>query len=68
MLILIFSVTLRWLPASDFRGPASLIMPAVTIGVILTATNLRIVRTTMLDTLNQQFIMVARAKGLGLLH
>ena len=64
MLILIFSVTLGWLPASGFRGPASLIMPAVTIGVILTATNLRIVRTTMLDTLNQQFIMVARAKGL----
>lgn len=65
MLILLFSVTLRWLPASDFQGPASLIMPAVTIGVILTATNLRIVRTTMLDTLNQQFIMVARAKGLS---
>ncbi|SPJ24104.1 ABC transporter permease [Palleronia abyssalis] len=65
VLILIFSVSLRWLPASDFRSPASLIMPAVTIGVILTATNLRIVRTTMLDTLNQQFIMVARAKGLS---
>ena len=65
MLILVFSVTLRWLPASGFLGPASLIMPAVTIGVILTATNLRIVRTTMLDTLNQQFIMVARAKGLS---
>ena len=65
MLILLFSVRLRWLPASDFLGPASLIMPAVTIGVILTATNLRIVRTTMLDTLNQQFIMVARAKGLS---
>ena len=65
MLILVFSVTLQWLPASDFRGPASLIMPALTIGVILTATNLRIVRTTMLDTLNAQFIMVARAKGLS---
>jgi len=65
MLILIFSVTLRWLPASGLQGPASLIMPAVTIGVILTSTNLRIVRTTMLDTLSAQFIMVARAKGLS---
>ncbi|WOI57128.1 ABC transporter permease [Palleronia sp. LCG004] len=65
MLILVFSVTFRWLPASGFQGPVSLILPAVTIGVILTATNLRIVRTTMLDTLNKQFIMVARAKGLS---
>lgn len=65
MLILTFAVKLQWLPVSGYRGPESLIMPAVTIGVILTATNLRIVRTTMLDTLNQQFIMVARAKGLS---
>lgn len=65
MLILIFSVTLGWLPASGLQGLESLIMPAVTIGVILTSTNLRIVRTTMLDTLSAQFIMVARAKGLS---
>ena len=65
MLVLIFSVTLRWLPPSGFSGPESLIMPAVTIGVILTSTNLRIVRTTMLDVLSSQFIMVARAKGLS---
>lgn len=65
MLVLIFSVTLRWLPPSGFIGPQSLIMPAVTIGVILTSTNLRIVRTTMLDVLSSQFIMVARAKGLS---
>lgn len=65
MLVLIFSVTLRWLPPSGFTGPQSLIMPAVTIGVILTSTNLRIMRTTMLDVLSSQFIMVARAKGLS---
>ena len=65
MLILLFSVKLQWLPASGFDGLQSLIMPAATMGVILTATNLRIVRTTMLDVLSAQYIMVARAKGLA---
>ena len=40
-------------------------MPALTIGIILTATNVRLVRTAMLETLQSQYIMVARAKGLG---
>ena len=65
MMVLLFSVTLRWLAPSGFTGPRSLIMPAATIGIILTATNLRIVRTTMLDVLSAQYIMVARAKGLS---
>lgn len=64
MMVLLFSVTLQWLPASGYSGLTSLIMPAATMGIILTATNLRIVRTTMLDVLSSQFIMVARAKGL----
>ncbi|MGM8850672.1 ABC transporter permease [Salinicola sp. V024] len=65
MLVLLFSITLKWLPPSGMSGFASFIMPAVTMGVILTATNVRLVRTTMLDTLNSQYIMVARAKGLS---
>ncbi len=65
MMVLLFSVTLRWLAPSGFTGPLSLVMPAATIGIILTATNLRIVRTTMLDVLSAQYIMVARAKGLS---
>ena len=65
MLVLLFSVTLGWLPASGYTGISSLILPALTIGVILTATNLRIVRTTMLEVLSEQYIMVARAKGLS---
>ncbi len=65
MLVLLFSVTLGWLPASGYTGLSSLVLPALTIGVILTATNLRIVRTTMLDVLSEQYIMVSRAKGLN---
>ena len=65
MMVLLFAITLKWLPPSGMDGLASYIMPAVTMGIILTATNVRLVRTTMLETLNAQYVMVARAKGLS---
>jgi peptide/nickel transport system permease protein len=64
MLVLVFGVTLGWLPPSGAEGPSSLVMPAVTLAIILTATTVRLVRSTMLETLTAQYIMVARAKGL----
>ena len=65
MLVLFFSITLKWLPPSGMEGIASFIMPAMTMGIILTATNVRLVRTTMLETLQSQYVMVTRAKGLS---
>jgi peptide/nickel transport system permease protein len=65
MLVLLFAIALQWLPPSGMGGPASYILPAATMGVILTATNVRLVRTAMLETLQSQYIMVARAKGLS---
>ncbi|MDK4715624.1 ABC transporter permease [Rhizobium sp. CNPSo 4039] len=65
MMVLLFSITLGWLPPSGMVGISSYVMPAVTMGVILTATNVRLVRTAMLETLQSQYIMVARAKGLS---
>lgn len=65
MLVLLFSVTLKLLPVSGFDGWESLILPAATIGIILTASNLRIIRTAMLEVLSAQYVMVARAKGLS---
>lgn len=65
MLMLLFSVTLRWLPPSGYEGPSSVILPALTMGLILTASNLRIVRSAMLEVLSRPHIMVARAKGLS---
>lgn len=65
MLVLLFAITLQWLPPSGYQGAASYIMPALTMGIILTATNVRLVRTTMLETLRSQYVMVARAKGLS---
>ncbi|QWK78907.1 ABC transporter permease [Ochrobactrum sp. BTU1] len=65
MLVLLFGIYLQWLPPSGMSGIASFVMPALTMGIILTATNIRLVRTSMLETLQSQYIMVARAKGLS---
>lgn len=65
MFVLLFSVVLKWLPPSGMEGIVSFIMPASTMGIILTAMNVRLVRTTMLETLKAQYIMVTRAKGLS---
>ncbi|NUH67150.1 ABC transporter permease [Sulfitobacter sp. S0837] len=65
MLVLLFSITLHLLPPSGMTGWATLVMPALTMGVILTATNVRLVRTSMLEVMQSQYVMVARAKGLS---
>ena len=64
MLVLLLSITFPLLPPSGWDGPISLVMPALTMAIILSATNVRLVRTAMLETLSAQYIMVARAKGL----
>ena len=65
MMVLLFSVALKWLPPSGASSPINFLMPTLTIAIILTATNVRLVRTAMLETLQSQYIMVARAKGLS---
>lgn len=65
MLVLLISIFLGLLPPSGMTGFESYIMPTLTMGVILTATNVRLVRTAMLETLQSQYVMVARAKGLS---
>lgn len=64
MFVLVLSITFPIFPASGFFSAPSLVLPTLTIALILTATNVRLVRTTMLETLSQQYVMVARAKGL----
>jgi peptide/nickel transport system permease protein len=64
MLVLVFGISLGWLPPSGAEGPSSLVMPAATMAIILTAATVRLVRSAMLETLSAQYIMVARAKGL----
>lgn len=64
MLILVFSVNLRLLPAFGSLEPGSLIMPSVTLGIGMAARLSRLTRSAMLEILNQDYIRTARAKGL----
>ncbi len=63
MLILLFSVWLRWLPASGFSGPKYWILPVITIGTSNAATIMRMTRSSMLEVIRQDYIRTARAKG-----
>ena len=65
LLMYFFSVRLGWLPSSGFSGIASLIMPAIAVAARQVAIVTRITRVSMLDVLNEDYITVARAKGLG---
>lgn len=65
LLILVFSLWLGWLPVSGREGFASLVLPALTLGTALAAILSRMVRATLLETLNEDYIRTARAKGLG---
>jgi peptide/nickel transport system permease protein len=64
VLILFFAVKLGWLPVSGSGTVAHLVLPAITMGGALAAILTRMVRTSMLEELNQDYIRTARAKGL----
>ena len=64
ILILLFSIKLGWLPVSGAGTFAHLILPAITMGGALAAILTRMVRTSMLEELGQDYIRTARAKGL----
>jgi peptide/nickel transport system permease protein len=64
ILILLVSIKLGWLPVSGAGDLSHLILPAVTMGSALAAILTRMVRTSMLEELSQDYIRTARAKGL----
>lgn len=63
MLILLFAATLKWLPAANFNGFKSLILPAITLSANSLAMITRMTRSSMLETIRQDYIRTARAKG-----
>ena len=65
LLILLFSFTLGWLPATGQGGIEHLIMPALALGLISAAVQARLVRSGMLGVLRQEYVVTARAKGLA---
>ena len=78
MAIVVFSIYLQWLPAGGFEDIAivhtglsrtidiarHLVLPSLTLGLIFLAIYLRIMRASMLEVLNLDFVRTARAKGL----
>lgn len=64
MLIIIFSVYLRMLPAFGALEPKAIIMPAATLGVGMAARLSRMTRSAMLEVLNQDYVRTANSKGL----
>ena len=63
MLIILFALILGWLPSGGDDGIKSVILPALTIGTGHTAMLMRTTRSSMLDTLRQDYLRTARAKG-----
>jgi ABC-type dipeptide/oligopeptide/nickel transport system permease component len=64
MLILLFGVTLRWLPTSGFEGWRYLVLPAFTLAAYPTALVARLTRSSLLEILTQDYVRTGRAKGL----
>lgn len=65
ILMLIFAVWLGWLPVSGMDSQSSIILPAITLGLGLSAILTRMTRTSLLEVLNDDYIRTARAKGLS---
>jgi len=63
VMIIVFSVQLRWLPASGSGTPQHLVMPALALGWYFAASMLRLTRSSMLEVLDSEFVKLARLKG-----
>ena len=65
MLMLVFAVGLHLVPAGGYAGPVSLILPSITLAAFSLAIIERMTRSSMLETLRQDYVRTARAKGLA---
>ncbi len=65
LLILVFAIMLGWFPVSGRDGLSSLVLPALTLGTVLAVILSRMIRASLLEVLNEDYIRTARAKGLG---
>ena len=65
LFIIFFSVYLKWLPAGGMGGLKSYILPAIALGLPASAVIIRMVRTSLLEVLHENYIRTAKAKGLS---
>jgi peptide/nickel transport system permease protein len=63
-LIIVFAVQFKWLPTSGIDTPAHIILPTITMALPALARLVMIVRSSMIDELNQQYVKTCFAKGL----
>jgi peptide/nickel transport system permease protein len=65
LLLYLFAVTLGWFPMSGYGSFAHIVLPAATLGILGAGWYARMVRSAMIDVLNQDYVRTARAKGLS---
>jgi len=65
LLIVIFALTLRWVPVAGWGTPAQLLMPVLALGLRESAIIARLTRASMLQVIREDYIRTARAKGLA---
>lgn len=63
LLMIVFSVTLGWLPTSGWETPRHMVLPVIAVGLAPMGMIARFMRVSLLDTLNQDYIRTAYAKG-----
>ncbi|OMF34688.1 peptide ABC transporter permease [Paenibacillus sp. FSL H8-0548] len=65
LLILLFSITLDWFPAMGSEGWKTLVLPSIGLGIVGAGFVVRLVRNSMLEVINEPFIVTLRAKGIS---
>ncbi len=65
ILMLLFGVYLRWLPTSGYGTSKHLVLPAITLATPTAVLLTRLIRSSVLDALHQDYVRTARSKGLG---
>jgi oligopeptide transport system permease protein len=65
LLIMFFAIRLRWLPVALWNSPAHVILPVMALGLYFSGRIARLMREGMLHTLQSEFVIAARAKGLS---
>jgi peptide/nickel transport system permease protein len=65
LILYLFAATLNWFPMSGYGGFSHLVLPAVTLGLCGAGWYARMVRSSMIEVLNQDYVRTARAKGLS---
>ncbi len=65
LMIYVFAIKLNWFPVAGRGGPEYLVLPAVTMGAALAAILTRMVRSSVIEELGEDYVRAARAKGLS---